>query len=212
MCNIWFFLVKKNETIKKLGKLLIILGFGVIVIFLGIQLYITYNNSKLEKYAYKVVKVDNNIEFREYESRLFTSITLPSGKYEEISKKGFRVLAGYIFGKNNKNQKIAMTSPVSMSLEDSSTMMFMVPSMYDKKKLPIPINNEINFIEIPAKKLIAIRYGGWSTSEKIEVHKQLLIQYLQKHQIPHRNNFYYFGYNAPFEIFNRRNEVLVELE
>jgi hypothetical protein len=39
-------------------------------------------------------------------------------KFKEASSQGFSILAGYIFGGNKENEKIAMTSPVTMSLED----------------------------------------------------------------------------------------------
>ena len=34
---------------------------------------------------------------------------------------------------------------------------------------------------------------------------------LKTENIPHTNQFYFFGYNPPYEIFNRKNEVIVEL-
>jgi hypothetical protein len=30
--------------------------------------------------------------------------------------------------------------------------------------------------------------------------------------IKYTNRFYYLGYNPPFEVFNRKNEVIVELQ
>jgi hypothetical protein len=35
---------------------------------------------------------------------------------------------------------------------------------------------------------------------------------LDAEEIKYSNKFYFFGYNAPFEFFNRKNEVLVELQ
>jgi hypothetical protein len=34
---------------------------------------------------------------------------------------------------------------------------------------------------------------------------------LEKHGLKHRGNFSYMGYNPPYEMLNRRNEVVVEL-
>ena len=48
------------------------------------------------------------------------------------------MLAGYIFGGNDKEEKIAMTSPVAMSLKDSTTMLFLVPKKYTRDNLPVP--------------------------------------------------------------------------
>ena len=119
------------------------------------------------------------MKIRRYEPTLFTSVTLSTNNYDEASKKGFSVLAGYIFGGNKTNEKIAMTAPVSMSLEDSMTMMFMVPKKFDKTNLPKPNQSRIKFKEEPSRTMAAIAFGGWANSEKIEDYKQILIQTLQ---------------------------------
>ena len=105
-----------------------------------------------------------------------------------------------------------MTSPVTMSLQDSTTMMFLVPKKYAKENLPVPNNATIQFKEVPSKKMAAITFGGWANDVKIENYKQKLISALAQENIQYKNKFYFFGYNAPLELFNRKNEVLVELE
>ncbi len=98
----------------------------------------------IEKYPYKVIKEYNKFEIRKYEASLFTSVKLSTGKYESGSSNGFSILAGYIFGGNDKNQKIAMTSPVAMSMEDSMEVMFLVPKEYKKKIYRLRINQKYN--------------------------------------------------------------------
>jgi hypothetical protein len=73
-----------------------------------------------------------DFEIRTYETRLFATLKLPGNRYEKLSSAGFTILAGYIFGDNDKKEKISMTSPVTISIEDSMTMMFMVPNQYKK--------------------------------------------------------------------------------
>jgi len=166
----------------------------------------------IESYPYELIKSYDKVELRSYEASLFTSVKLPTGEYEQASSNGFSILAGYIFGGNDKQEKIAMTSPVAMTLEDSMTMMFMVPKELDKDKLPVPNQKAIEFVELPPKKMAAIRFGGWASTEKIEKYKAMLIAELEQEGIAHSNKFFYFGYNPPYEVVNRRNEVLVELE
>ena len=120
-------------------------------------------------------------------------------------------MAGYIFGGNEKNEKIAMTSPVAMSLDDSMIMMFMVPKKFKKETLPKPNQPEIKFREEPAKKVAAITFSGWADDEKIAKFKQELIAALNAENIKFSTRFYFLGYNAPYEFFNRRNEIIVEL-
>lgn len=192
-------------------KLLGILILIIILLVISFQIYWTISNKSIEKHPYSVVKKYDNFEIRTYESRLFSSVKLNGNDYKRVSGQGFSMLAGYIFGGNEKNQKISMTSPVSMSLEDSMTMQFMVPKEFNQDNLPEPNNAKIKFVEEPAKKVAAIEFGGWANSEKIKLHQQKLIQLLEKQGITHSNKFYFLGYNAPFEMFNRRNEIIVEL-
>ena len=69
----------------------------------------------------------------------------------------------------------------------------------------------IIFEEIPAKRVAAIRFGGWANDEKIEQYKQKLISELEKEGITHSNKFYFLGYNAPYDFINRKNDIIVEL-
>jgi effector-binding domain-containing protein len=89
--------------------------------------------------------------------------------------------------------------------------MFMVPRDLDKNNLPKPNASDIQFTEMPAKTVAAIRFGGWANSEKIEKYKNKLISALKKEGVVHTNTFYFLGYNPPYETINRRNEVIVEL-
>lgn len=191
--------------------ILIIVGI-VLLIFAIIQLYAMSSQNSIETYPYKVVKKYDNIEIRNYEARLFSSVQMNTSDYKVASSTGFSKLAGYIFGGNENKEKIAMTSPVTMSLEDSMTMMFMIPKDYNTNNLPKPDQSGISFMEVPAKTLAAIQFGGWADNEKIESYKQKLMEELKKEGILHTNKFFFFGYNPPYEVLNRKNEVLVELE
>jgi hypothetical protein len=158
-----------------------------------------------------VINTYSSFEIRKYEARLFTSVKLKADKYENASGKGFSILAGYIFGGNKEKEKIAMTSPVSMSLEDSMTMMFMVPKTWRKEDLPEPNRSDIQFTEEPAKTVAAISFNGWANSEKIKTYKEKLKAALAGEDIPFTNQFYFLGYNPPYDIINRKNEIIVTL-
>lgn len=68
-----------------------------------------------------------------YESRLLTSVPITVNSYKEASIRAFSKLGGYIFGANESNQKIAMTSLVSMSLVTEPSMQFMIPKSIKKE-------------------------------------------------------------------------------
>ena len=203
--------MKTTKHLKTLMKIVsIILGI-LLIAFIVIQLFALKSQKNIETYPYDVTKTYDNFEIRTYESTLFTSVKLSTKNYKESSSKGFSILAGYIFGDNDRNEKIAMTSPVAMSLEDSITMLFMVPKKFDKETLPQPNQSQIVFTEEPAKTVAAIAFKGWANDEKIETYKQQLKLALDKQGIAYTNRFYFLGYNAPYEFFNRKNEVIVEL-
>jgi hypothetical protein len=194
----------------KMKTVLIVLSI-IVVVFAIVQIYAMKSQNGIEVYPFKVDKTYDTFEVRSYEATLFTSVKLKTSDYKKGSSQGFSILAGYIFGGNDENKKIAMTSPVSMSLEDSMTMMFMVPKNFNKENLPKPNASQIEFREEPAKKMAVITFGGWANDEKIEDYKNLLINALDKEEISYTNRFYFFGYNAPYEAINRKNEVVVEL-
>ena len=193
-------------------KIITIALVSILLIFTFIQLYFLHLQRNIETYPYVVKKKYKQFEIRSYETTLFTSVKLSTKGYKNSSSKGFSILAGYIFGNNERSEKIAMTSPVSMSLEDSTTMMFMVPKKLKKDLLPKPNQTGIEFKQEPAKTRAAIRFSGWANDTKIEKYKQHLKAALDAEGIKYTNQFYFFGYNAPFEILNRKNEILVELQ
>lgn len=192
---------------------IILVSVSVILLgFLAVQAYAMSTSRNIESYPYTVIQKYGDFEIRQYEASLFTSVTMPTDKYEEASGKGFSALAGYIFGGNERNEKIAMTSPVAMSLEDSMTMMFLVPKAYKKEDLPKPNTESITITEMPAKKVAAITFGGWADSEKIVQYQAELRKALDREGIAYTNKSYFLGYNPPFEMVGRRNEVIVELK
>lgn len=193
-------------------KIFLVITGVAILIFAAIQIYAMSSRKGIESYPYSLVKSYDDFEIREYEASLFTSVKLNSSNYKNASNEGFRKLAGYIFGGNDKEEKIAMTSPVAMSLDDTMTMMFMVPRDMNKDDLPTPNNDEIKFEEVPAKKVAAITFGGFANDKKIEKYKKRLIKALDREGVTYSNHFYFLGYNPPYDMVDRKNEIIVELQ
>jgi hypothetical protein len=162
-----------------------------------------------ETHEYEVVQVYDDFEIRKYTPALYSSVQYSSSSYKQISSEGFRTLAGYIFGGNENKEKIAMTSPVTMELKDTSKMMFMVPKSMSKDDLPKPNNSSIYFEEYPERIVAAIHFGGWANDEKIAEYSRKLTASLLKEGIIHLGDFAYLGYNPPFDVVNRRNEIIV---
>jgi hypothetical protein len=192
-------------------KILFVIIILVVSVVTMAQIYISKYSSRTEQHKYEVIKSYDKFEIRRYEPALFSSVILEKKGYKENSGEGFRILAGYIFGGNESNEKIAMTSPVAMELGDTSKMMFMVPESYQLENLPTPNNSKIVFEKKEEKIMAAIQFSGWADDEKIEKYKLILINELEKEKLLTNGKFTFLGYNAPFELTNRRNEVIVEL-
>ncbi|TVR81088.1 MAG: heme-binding protein [Chitinophagaceae bacterium] len=193
-------------------KTLLIVFIVIVTFFLAAQFIVNNSSNKTEQHAYEVIKRFDDIEIRHYSSALFTKIRLSGNSYSQVSGKGFRILADYIFGGNAAKEKIAMTTPVSMSFGEESEMRFMVPANYTKEDLPLPNNKEIEFIEEKEKVMAVIKFSGWANDKKINQYQEQLIEQLQKNNIKHKGNFSFLGYNPPYQVINRRNEIVVEVE
>jgi hypothetical protein len=193
-------------------KIILIGLASVSVLFLLSQVLFNRASNNIEMYKYEVVKEFDGFEIRAYESANFSYVTMDKGSYEQTSRNGFRKLAGYIFGNNEGNQKIAMTSPVAMTMEDSVTMMFMLPSEYGINDMPKPNDPNVKFRQEPEKYVAAIGFGGWANDKKIGKYTQKLKDLLKANGIDHKDKFSYLGYNAPFEMMDRRNEIIVEVD
>ena len=87
----------------------------------------------IEEPVYQVEKAweAEQIEIRAYAPRVMAVTGMT-----EDSDSGFRVLAGYIFGGNAAEQKIAMTAPVQQSMAGEKEMAFMIPAEYALEDLP----------------------------------------------------------------------------
>jgi hypothetical protein len=188
----------------------IVLG-SVIVLFIVAQFFIHRSSTKIEYYPYTVSSVFDGIEIRDYQARLFTTVAIENKGYKKNASNGFSKLGGYIFGANARNKKIAMTSPVSMTLGAQPTMGFMVPQGIRKDDLPKPNQADITFKQEPKKTMAVITFSGWANDATIKEYKDALIAILKANEIKHSNQFYFFGYNPPYDLFFRRNEIAVML-
>ncbi len=183
-----------------------------IVVITGIGLLIvSFTSKNIETPNYKVIKTYDEVEVRLYPKMVVAKTNLADKSFDNQGSNGFRTIAGYIFGGNEKNEKIAMTAPVVMNMGDSASMYFVMPKSYDKSELPTPNSKNVQIVEVAEKTMAVITYGGFSSDEKIEKHRKQLDQILQKNKIQTKGAFLYMGYNAPWDIINRKNEVAIEV-
>jgi hypothetical protein len=193
-----------------MNKLLWISLTIVVVTVIGL-LIVSFTSKNIETPKYKVIKNYDEVEVRLYPKMVVAKTNLADKSFDNQGSNGFRTIAGYIFGGNEKNEKIAMTAPVVMNMGDSASMYFVMPKSYKKEELPTPNSKNVQIVEVAEKTLAVITYGGFSSDEKIEKHRKQLEQILQKNKIQTKGAYMYMGYNAPWDIINRKNEVAIEL-
>ena len=186
--------------------------FVLLVLFAISQAWAQNEVNDIELYSYDVVKTLGDVEIRSYEEANFIYTTMSQDSYSQTSGKGFNILAGYIFGGNESEQKFAMTSPVEMEMNDQVTMKFLVPSKYNMEDLPKPDSAKVQFKTEKARTMAAIAFGGFADEEKIERYRKALFQKLKSQNIAHTGQWSFMGYDPPFKLFNRKNEVVVELK
>ena len=166
--------------------------------------------AKTPQQPYQDLAKLESLEFRYYPQAIMATVKTNDTSYKSSSSKNFSVLARYIFGGNAKKESIAMTAPVHMSFgNEASSMSFVMPVGYDLNNLPAPLSSNINLHQSNEAYVVALRFGGYASDEKIKEKKTILLELLQKNGIAHDNKFRYLGYNAPWDFLFRRNEILV---
>ena len=191
-------------------KATIIIVSFIVVIILITGIY-TMTKAKTETQKYEVLYARENFEIRFYPEAILATVEM-NGTYDNSRNSGFQVLAGYIFGGNEENSQIAMTSPVRMSgNEKLKSMSFVLPSEMEFDELPEPKDKRILLHKSKPMYTASLQFGGYANVEDIARHREKLAEILKKLNIQHTNQFEFLGYNSPFQPVNRRNEVLVEL-
>ena len=161
----------------------------------------------IEEPVYQVEKAweAEQIEIRAYAARVMAVTGMA-----DDSDSGFRVLAGYIFGGNAEEQKIAMTAPVQQSMAGEKEMAFMIPAEYALEDLPEPEDERVSFREAPAYTAAVIQFSGWASADKADENWQQLRQFLIAEGIDITGEPTLNQYNPPWTLpFMRRNEIIV---
>lgn len=181
------------------------------LVFIAYQVWAGMSTNNIEHYSYQVINDYKSFEVRKYNSAIFARTRIDAETYRNGSGNGFRTLASYIFGGNEQNLSIAMTSPVAMSWDNGMVMEFMMPTEYTLENLPKPNRPDIELYQKPSVIMAGLSFGGFASDEKIQQKINELNSYLEKENIAHTGHFQYFGYNPPYQVFGRRNDIVVEL-
>lgn len=196
-------------TFKNTFKIAIVVA---IIAFVSFQTYICMAQTPAQ--PYRQVKQLGDMEIRFYPPAVEASV-YKKGAYREMMNNGFRDLAGYIFGGNEEKQKIAMTTPVKTVVDapqaDSGMISFVMPKDFKLESKPTPFAKNIIFHETQAVYTASLTFGGFASREKMEKKSVLLLEMIKKEGLSPKGKVSFLYYNPPFQLFGRRNEVLVEI-
>ena len=169
--------------------------------------------SDLEEPQYELLSEYEGFEIRRYSESVQARLLTPSSGWSG-SSGGFRRIAGYIFGGNETNQRIAMTAPVQMWDTDSGSMMsFTMPSKYSIKDLPSPIDKGVEIVEVDEYVVAVLPFSGFSRTSKAKRLMAKLETLVQASGLTARGAPVLAVYDNPGTTlpFMRRNEIHLPL-
>ena len=159
--------------------------------------------------TYSVIQTLGSVEIRAYKPALFIGYFSNADIGNQSAY--FRTLADYIFGNNKKEEKIAMTSPVVIKMPSKNEMLFRLPKGYNTKNAPKPNNKKIKFTTTSFCTKAVITYSGYTNQYKESKKIDELKKTLDQNNIKYTDEFELFVYDPPYQIFNRRNEISVNI-
>ena len=166
---------------------------------------------------------ENEVELRRYAPMIVAEVMVEASSREAASSKGFRPLAGYIFGANAPRETIAMTAPVTTApAEGQSIAMtapvttapdggegryavrFMMPSEWTMETLPVPMDEDVTLREVPARSVAALRFVGDRSPERVAEAQRAVDAFLAARGLEAAGPFTFAGYDAPMVPAERR--------
>ncbi len=194
-------------------KSVLIISVVILLVLIVLQSYTVMASNKTEEQKYRVVSRDKGVEIRFYPAATLATVYSGAKNYQELSGPGFRRLAGYIFGGNESSTQISMTSPVHMEINDTvSAMSFVMPSGYNPDNLPKPNDPNLVIQQTRDEYIAAIRFGGYASTTDIEKYSEKLRKILDDQGIKTNGSIRYLGYNPPYQVIGRKNEVIVSID
>lgn len=182
----------------------------------------------IEEPEFQVIrKLDSAIELRQYAPYVVAEVVLDSTA-EEAGNRAFPILAGYIFGKNKGERKLAMTAPVTQSAVPARLEMtapvtqasvaggmrvqFVLPRGTTLDNAPEPLDSRVQIRAVPGSQWATIRYSGTWSQANYEEHLSALRVALDAAGVATTGEPVLARYNAPMTPwFMRRNEIWLAL-
>jgi hypothetical protein len=143
----------------------------------------------------RVALLDKGVEIREYPALAIAKTPMRDASLGSSANEGFRRVARYLFGGNRSKESMAMTAPVVMEMGDTPALYFYMP-----------------FDQMQASRTLAVlAFGGFAGNKELRKQRRRLEAVLKKEGWIIQGPFLYMGYNAPWTLVGRRNEVAFEV-
>lgn len=184
----------------------------------------------IEEPGYEVVRrLDGvDVELRRYAPYVVAQVRV-EGPPDRADSEGFRILAGYIFGRNTGERRLEMTAPVTRAAEPVKLEMtapvtrtsdaqgyllqFVLPKDVTLATAPEPIDPRVQLREVPGSLVAAIRYSGTWSQANYDEHLERLRAALRDARITWTGEPTLSRYNGPMTPwFLRRNEIWLAVE
>lgn len=179
----------------------------------------------VEEPVFKAVLHEGAFEVRDYPALVVAEVTV-SGDQKEAASKGFRLLAGYIFGGNKRRQSIAMTAPVAQAPTSEKIAMtapvtqiqsksewvvrFTMPSAYSMETLPEPNDPKVHLRVLPPTRFAVLQFSGLARKDDVAAKTAALEKLAAMHRLHAIGPTSLAQYDPPWALwFMRRNEVMI---
>lgn len=132
--------------------------------------------------------------------------------------QGFNTLAGYLFGKNESETEMKMTTPVMLSKGGSNeSMSFIIGEYNSVDDVPKTLDDSVKLREEPGTVYAVVEFSGFVTVGEAKRQRDTLMKALEKDGVnvsEHgKENYKCMIYNGPNTLPNlRRNELMIEIE
>jgi hypothetical protein len=196
-------------AVKKMVVPFIILVVVVVVAVVGCKA----TRGGYESAPYTVVRRDGDFELRDYPS--LTLVETPMGESGSGGTDGsFNRLFRYITGNNESKQKIAMTTPVFMSgNETNRTMAFVMHSGDKAVQIPKPTDGQVAVRRIEGGRFAVLRFSGGRSAKKEAEAERRLKSWMESAGLPAKPPPVFGYFDPPWTpAFLRRNEVMLLTE
>uniref|UniRef100_A0A7S0VU75 SOUL heme-binding protein n=1 Tax=Hemiselmis tepida TaxID=464990 RepID=A0A7S0VU75_9CRYP len=171
----------------------------------------------LEQPPYEVVASAAGFEVREYEG--FTvarrSMAAGAGVNRTFAEgRSFNALAGFLFGDNERDEAMAMTTPVFVERGGGAEVMSFVIPMDKGGDVPAPRDDSVEISEMPAARYAVREFAGFVTDKEVEFQRKELLKDLEAegYEVFEGEAVTVAQYNPPYTLpTSRRNEVLIKV-